>query len=137
MMDERDYQAQQDAGLDEWDLAIDDDSQPTNSYLVADWYEDDGAEDGGWPYATHHEKYLITGKLAQQVRDKLEVTDSSVPVFTEEVVTSGGYSEYTQENSYEHKLILGEGKSEMRISYGNDWSYVNGLNQLIEWLDSE
>jgi len=105
----------------------------TNSVVIEEWSDDpaEGRSEWDWPYPTKYQVCLITGELADKVRERLDL-DDSVPVHIKEEVVSGGWSEYTQENDYYHTLEVGGQEITLR---GDD--YGNGLNSLLEWLDSD
>jgi len=104
----------------------------TNSTIIHEWYDapEDGRDADDWPYPTSYTKSIITGELADRIRERLGV-DSSAPVFITETVESGGYSEYTQENDYSHTVQVGEHTLELA---GSCWT-SNGITALINWLD--
>jgi len=104
----------------------------TSSTTIHEWSDapEDGRDPEEWPYPTRYSKSLITGDLADKIRERLGV-ESHVPVMITEEVVSGGYSEYTQENDYNHTITVGEHTLELQGSYSD-----NGLNKLINWLDS-
>jgi hypothetical protein len=103
----------------------------TNSTIIHEWQ--DAPEPGGdadeWPYPTSYTKSLITGELADRIRERLGV-DAPAPVFLTEKCVSGGYSEYTQENDYYHTIETGGHTVEMEAG----WSW-NPITSLINWLD--
>lgn len=109
----------------------------TKTQLLEEWEDDDGAPNDEWPYATRYTKHLITGGLADAVRKRLELPDST-SVMIEEQVVSGGWSEYTQENDYNFTLKFDDGTPEVEFTSAR-WGYGidNGLTLLIEWLDEE
>lgn len=104
----------------------------TNSTVIHEWEDapEEGRNPEEWPYPTRHIKSLITGDLADKIRERLGV-EHHVPVIIEEEVISGGYSEYTQENDYYHTITVGEHTVELS---GAGWD--NGLTKLINWLDA-
>lgn len=108
-------------------------TEPTNSFLVKSWSDATGSEDENYfPWPDEHETYLVTGDLADKVRAKL---GQSEEVFTTEHTMYGGYSEYTQENSYTFTLSCG--KSE--IEFGSDSYDFYGLSPigaLVKWLET-
>jgi len=104
----------------------------TNSTVIHEWEDapKPGCEADEWPYPTRYAKSLITGDLADKIRERLGL-DSHVPVFITEKVVSGGYSEYTQENDYSHTVTAGEHAVEL----GYTWD-GNGVTALTDWLDA-
>jgi hypothetical protein len=105
----------------------------TNSTLIHEWEDapEPGRSSEDWPYPNRYAKSLITGDLADKIRERLEL-DSHVPVFITERVESGGYSEYTQESDYYHTITAGGYTVELGWSYSR-----NGINALTEWLDNQ
>ena len=103
----------------------------TNSVVVDDWEDEPlfGRSADEWPYPTRYVKSLITGDLADKIRERLGL-EEGVPVHIVEKVISGGYSEYTQETGYEHTVEAGGYEIELGYSY---WG--NGLESLLKWLD--
>lgn len=103
----------------------------TNSTLMHEWSDqpEPGRSADDWPYPTRYSKSLITGDLADAIRARLGV-EAHVPVIITEEVVSGGYSEYTQENDYNHTLTVGEHTVELRGS----WTW-NAITALTNWLD--
>lgn len=103
----------------------------TNSTLIHEWEDapEDGRDADEWPYPTRYYKSLITGDLADLIRKRLGV-EPHVPVMLTEKVESGGYSEYTQENDYEHTLTVGGHTINLHVGWTG-----NGLTALTDWLD--
>lgn len=103
----------------------------TNSTVVHEWEDApaDGRDPEEWPYPTRHIKSIITGDLADKIRARLDL-EGHAPVFITETVTSGGYSEYTQENDYDHTITVGE----HTVVLGSSWG-SNGITKLTDWLD--
>jgi len=103
----------------------------TNSTLIHEWEDapEDGRDPEDWPYPTRYSKSLITGDLADLIRARLGV-EQHVPVMLTEEVVSGGYSEYTQENDYNHTLNVGEHTVELSAGWTS-----NGITALTDWLD--
>jgi hypothetical protein len=102
----------------------------TNSTIIQEWDDDpeDGREDE-WPYPNHYIKSLITGELADRVRARLD-QPAETPVLITETQISGGWSEYTQETDYEHRIDCGPASKDLGTDY-----LGNGLKKLLEWLD--
>jgi hypothetical protein len=104
----------------------------TNSTIIHEW--EDAPEDGStaeeWPYPTRYSKSLITGELADRIRERLGQNAGKPPVFITEQVVSGGYSEYTQENDYYHTINVGS----ETVEIGPEW-HGNGIRALTDWLD--
>lgn len=115
-------------------MGSDDGGEPvtaTNSTVIHEWSDapEDGRDADDWPYPNHYIKSLITGELADRIRARLGQPDET-PVFITETHISGGYSEYTQENDYEHTINCGAEVVELAAGWDS-----NGLNKLIKWLD--
>ena len=104
---------------------------PTNSTELMRWTDapQPGRSAHEWPYPTEHVKYLISGELADRVRQRLGVPQDT-PVIMTEHQHSGGYSEYTQETDYEHEITCGSHEIHLGTVY---WG--NGLEALLKWLD--
>lgn len=103
----------------------------TNSTLIHEWEDapEGGRDPEEWPYPTRYSKSLITGDLADKIRDRLGA-EQHVPVMITEKVESGGYSEYTQENDYYNTVTVGEHS----VDLGSAWT-GNGIMALTDWLD--
>jgi len=103
----------------------------TASTLMHEWSDqpEPGRDADDWPYPNRYSKSLITGDLADAIRTRLNV-ESHVPVIITEEVVSGGYSEYTQENDYNHTITVGEHTVELESS----WTW-NAITALTRWLD--
>lgn len=91
-------------------------------------WEDEDANDGGWPYPTRYTESEANGELAERIRRALGVADD-LPVYVTEEVVSGGWSEYTQEDDYTLAIRVGTAKHEIEDA----WS--GGLVALLRWLD--
>jgi transcriptional regulator with XRE-family HTH domain len=74
-------------------------SNSTNSTIIHEWQDapEPGRGADEWPYPTSYTKSMITGELADRIRERMGV-DASAPVFITEKCVSGGYSEYTQDD---------------------------------------
>jgi hypothetical protein len=103
----------------------------TNSTIIHTWEDSPelGRSADVWPYPTSYTKSLITGDLADKIRERLGA-EPHVPVMLTEKRVSGGYSEYTQENDYEHTITVGNETVELE----SDWT-GNGIVALTNWLD--
>lgn len=87
-------------------------------------------EERSYPWPSERKRTELTGELAERVRRALG-EDPGTSVYIEEVKEYGGYSEYTQEHSYEHTLMCGFSEKEFR---GSDGRY-SSLTDLLAWLD--
>lgn len=65
---------------------------------IAGSYEED------WPLGWDGYRITVEGVLAEDIREKLSAPGALVEII--EKRTDGGYSEYTQENDYEFRLIV-------------------------------
>jgi hypothetical protein len=103
----------------------------TESRLVEEW--DDEPEEGrskeDWPYPNHYQKTKIEGPLANAIRKKAEMMWSD-EVFITEVIVSGGWSDYTQEETMYLKIQVGNRSFQL----GDEDTDTN-LGALLEWLD--
>lgn len=105
---------------------------PESPLSVVDEWEDEPAEGQDpdeWPYPTKYTRSLAHGELAERIRRALGVTDD-LPVYVEERIESGGYSEYTQEDDYYMTIKVGDTSREVI-----DGSWSGGLTALLQWLD--
>lgn len=64
----------------------------------------DGTLDEEWPNSWDEYRITVEGVLAEDIREKLSAPGALVEII--EKRTDGGYSEYTQENDYEFRLIV-------------------------------
>ena len=64
----------------------------------------DGTLDEEWPNGWDEYRITVEGVLADDIREKLNAPGALVEII--EKRTDGGYSEYTQENDYEFRLIV-------------------------------
>lgn len=103
----------------------------TNSTKLMAWTDPPapGRSADDWPYPTEHIKSLISGELADRIKERLGVP-SDTPVIMTEHRISGGYSEYTQETDYQHEIACGPHEIHLGTTY---WG--NGLEALLKWLD--
>lgn len=101
----------------------------TKFTLIDEWWGPD-YNDGQWPYPDRYTKSSIEGTLAERIRAKLGA-DWEAPVFITETEISGGYSEYTQENTFDFVLECAGITKE--FDDGNGWD--NGLSLLLKWLE--
>lgn len=106
-------------------------STPTESVVVREWQaEAEGGRDPHqWPYPTRYQESVITGGLADAVRERLGAPPTE-DVYITEAVISGGYSEWTQENDYEFTLTVG-GRD---VQLPSGWE-DNAIVCLTRWLD--
>lgn len=106
----------------------------TSSTVVAQWEDapENGRSANEWPYPTRYQRCLITGDLADAVRERLGL-EEHVPVMIVETVVSGGWSEYTQENDYYH--LVEAGGFEINLGGGGSGWGQNGVDELLKWLD--
>ena len=95
-------------------------------------YEDhlDEGKEYEWPWPTKYTESAVDGDLAERVQ-RIAGSDGPVTLTTAEV--SGGWSEYTAENTYDFELKC-DGKT--LFSHEDSWS-SNGLSHLLEWLDKQ
>lgn len=64
----------------------------------------DGSLNEEWPNSWDECRITVEGVLADDIREKLNAPGALVEII--EKRTDGGYSEYTQENDYEFRLIV-------------------------------
>ena len=114
-----------------------DDVFNTHSIEVERTHDCNGAEEyhDDYHHYTDTVTYLITGNLANLVREKIGA-DPKVDVFFLEEEEECGYSEYTQETTYAFKVLAGDFEKEFgHIDYElPGWGSTNGVAQLLNWL---
>jgi hypothetical protein len=92
----------------------------------------DPATHEGWPYPNEYVTSQITGTLADRIRRRFG-EPGGTSVLIEETRISGGWSEFTQETSYEFEVRCGE----HRYGFTQYNGYDNGLKGLLDWLGPE
>ena len=108
----------------------------------------DGTLNEEWPNSWDEYRITVEGVLADDIREKLNSPGALVEI--SEKRTDGRYSEYTQENDYEFRLIVNgtevlretwgigsvmPGFRDEEVFDGTDLQWWN-LRWLLDWLKS-
>lgn len=99
--------------------------------VIRQWEDEpeSGRDPDEWPYPTKHVLSLAQGELAERIRRALKVT-TGAPVYVEEEVISGGYSEFTQEEDH-YLTVRVDGESTSFPTWNGPFT------DLLRWLDTK
>lgn len=90
----------------------------------------DGGDWDEWPYPTINITSRVTGDLRAKILARLDRTNGDVEL--QELEVSGGYSEYTQENDYEIRVLV-DGRERWGSKYGT--SAEDSMAMFLKWVE--